>query len=144
MKPILLVVAPYYKDISEMMVAGATAAIYHAGRTAEIVHVPGALEIPAAIAIAHTSGRYSGFVAIGCVLRGETTHYEIVSNESARGLMDVATRQHAAIGNAILTCETMAQAVERADTAQGNKGGEAAIACIKLIELRNTFGLEHS
>jgi 6,7-dimethyl-8-ribityllumazine synthase len=141
-KPILFVVAPYYTELSEMLVTGASAALYNAGRDGEIVSVPGALEIPAAIAIAAQSRRYAGYVALGCVIRGETTHYEIVSNESARALQELGIRQHLAIGNAILTCENMQQATVRADPAQGNKGGEAVLACLKLIELRETFGLE--
>lgn len=144
MKPILIVASPYYKELSEMLISGATAAIYAAGYEAEMLPVPGALEIPAAIAQAHQSDRYSAYVALGCVLRGETTHYEIVSNESARGLMDLSTHKLAAIGNGILTCETMAQAIERADPKQGNKGGEAAQAALRLLQIRQVFGLEHS
>ncbi|MES2984544.1 MAG: 6,7-dimethyl-8-ribityllumazine synthase [Pseudomonadota bacterium] len=144
MKPILLVVAPYYQDISEMLITGATAAIYDAGYTAEMIAVPGALEIPAAISIAQRSERYAGFVALGCVIRGETSHYDTVSNESARGLQDIAIRHHTAIGNGILTCETMAQAVARADTAQGNKGGDAARACLRMVQIRHVFGLDHA
>lgn len=144
MKPILIVVAPYYTDISNALLAGARAAIHAAGYVAEEVAVPGALEIPAAVSIAHASGRYAGFVALGCVIRGETTHYDTVSNESARGLMDIAVTQRAAIGNGILTCETMEQASVRADVTQGNKGGEAAGACLRLIELRRNFGLDNA
>jgi 6,7-dimethyl-8-ribityllumazine synthase len=143
-KAVLIVTAPYYKNISDMLVAGATMAINNAGFKAEMITVPGALEIAAAISIAHGSHRYAGFVALGCVIRGETMHYEIVSNESARGLQDLAVHTQAAIGNGILTCETMEQALARADTAQGNKGGEAALACLRLIELRHLFGLDHA
>ncbi|MDX2095071.1 MAG: 6,7-dimethyl-8-ribityllumazine synthase [Alphaproteobacteria bacterium] len=144
MKPILLVVAPYYQAISEMLVSGATDAIYAAGRTAEMITVPGALEIPAAIALAARSDRYAAYVALGCVIRGETTHYEIVSNESARALMELATHQHLPIGNGILTCETMEQAVARATVAQGNKGGEAAVAALRMLAIAHTFGLDLS
>ena len=129
---LLIVVSPYYRDISEQLVAGAQA-----------ITVPGALEIPAAISIAHESGRFDGFVALGCVLRGETTHYDTVCNESARGLMDIALREHAAIGNGILTCETEAQAIVRADVKQGNKGGEAAQAALRIIEIQQMFGSDH-
>ncbi len=92
--------------------------------------------------MAHESGHYAGFVALGCVLRGETTHYDTVANESARGLMDIALREHAAIGNGILTCETEAQALVRANVNQGNKGGEAARAVLVLIALQQKFGIE--
>lgn len=142
MKPCLIVVAPYYQEISEMLVAGATDALYEAGMSAEMLHVPGALEIPAAIAMGIESKRYSSYVALGCVLRGETSHYEIVSNESARGLQQLSLTHHAAIGNGILTCETEAQAMERANPTKGNKGGEAARAAIRLVEIRRLFGLE--
>jgi len=135
-KPILIVLSPYYKDISDMLVTGATVAVTQAGYAAEIITVPGALEIPPAISLAIVSERYTGYVALGCVLRGETTHYDTVCNESARGLMQLATWHHAAIGNGILTCETEAQAIVRADPKQGNKGGEAAIAAIRLAEIK--------
>jgi len=144
MKPILIVSAPYYTDISAMLVAGARAAIEAAGYGCEIITVPGALEIPAALAMAQRSKKYAGFVATGCVIRGETSHYDIVSNESARGLQQIAITQLAAIGNAILTCETMEQAIVRADPRDGNKGGEAASACIRLLQIRTTLGLDHA
>ncbi len=144
MKPFLLVVSPYYQSISEMLIAGASAAIYGAGNAAEMIAVPGALEIPAAIAMAAKSDRYCGYVALGCVIRGETAHYDIVSNESARALQDLATTRHLAIGNGILTCDTMAQATKRADTKQGNKGGDAAAAAMRMLQIRHLFGLDHS
>jgi len=142
MKPILIVVSPYYADISKQLVLGANAAIQAAGYTAELIEVPGALEIPVAVSMAHESGKYDGFVALGCVLRGETTHYDTVCNESARGLMDIALREHAAIGNGILTCETEEQAIVRADVKQGNKGGEAANAALRIIALRAELGVD--
>ncbi len=144
MKPILLVVAPYYQEISEMLIRGATDAIYAAGHTAEMITVPGALEIPAAVAMAIQSHRYSGFVALGCVIRGETSHYDTVCNESARGLQQLAIEKLTAIGNGILTCETMAQAEERASPTQGNKGGEAAGATLRMLQIRHVFGLDHA
>ncbi|MEJ0010484.1 MAG: 6,7-dimethyl-8-ribityllumazine synthase [Alphaproteobacteria bacterium] len=125
-----------------MLTRGATHAIYAAGATAEMIEVPGAFEIPSAIAAAAASGRYGGFVALGCVIRGETTHYDIISQTSARGLMELATRERLAIGNGILTCENLAQAERRADPALGDKGGEAARACLRLIELHQLFGIE--
>jgi 6,7-dimethyl-8-ribityllumazine synthase len=142
MKPILIVSAPYYTHINTMLVAGARAAIEAAGFRAAMIEVPGALEIPTAVAMAIASERYAGFVATGCVLRGETSHYEIVSNESARGLQQLGITRQAAIGNAILTCENEAQALLRADPAQGNKGGEAANACIRLLHIRDQLGLK--
>lgn len=144
MKPILLVVAPYYQAISEMLVSGATSAIYGAERTAEMITVPGALEIAGAIAMAAKSERYAGYVALGCVIRGETTHYEIVSNESARALQELAIHKHLPIGNGILTVENMAQAIARADPTQGDKGGEAAKAALRMLAIAHVFGLEHS
>ena len=144
MKPLLLVVAPYYQDISEMLVSGATAAIYEAGYEAEMLTVPGAFEIPGAIAMAAESNRYSGFVGLGCVIRGDTTHYDYVCGESARGLQDLSYKNKLAIGFGILTCENMAQAKLRADVAQGNKGAEAARAALRMIEIRQVFGLEHA
>ena len=139
MKPILIVVAPYYTTISQKLVAGAVAAITAAGYPHEIVEVPGALEIPAAINLAVASEYFSGFVALGCVLRGETSHYDTVCNESARGLQEIALRTYAAIGNGILTCETEEQAMVRAEPSHGNKGGEAAVAALRLIKLRTEF-----
>ena len=144
MKPLLLVVAPYYQDISEMLVSGATTAIYEAGYEAEMLTVPGAFEIPGAIAMAAESNRYSGFVALGCVIRGDTTHYDYVCGESARGLMDLSYKNKLAVGFGILTCENVAQAKLRADVAQGNKGAEAARAALRMIEIRQVFGLEHA
>ena len=142
MKPLLLVVAPYYQDISEMLVSGATTTIYQAGYEAEMLTVPGAFEIPAAIRFASASNRYSGYVALGCVIRGDTTHYDYVCGESARGLQELSLRDKLAIGYGILTCENMPQALLRADIAQGNKGGEAARAALRMIEIRQLFGLE--
>lgn len=138
-KPYLLITAPYYQDIANLLLAGARSAIDSAGATHETVAVPGALEIPLAAALAVESGRYAGIVALGCVLRGETTHYDTVANESARGLMELGIRTRTAIGNGILTCETMEQAILRADPAQGNKGGEAAHAALRLNAIRATL-----
>ena len=141
MKPVLLVVAPYYREIADMLITGARAALEQAGHPHELIEVPGAFEIPAAIALAHKSGRYDGYVALGCVIRGETSHYDIVCNESARGLQNLAVREHAAIGLGILTTEDIQQAILRADPAQGNKGGEAAQAALRMIQLKREFGV---
>ena len=98
--------------------------------------VPGALEIPAAIAMAHATGQFEGYVALGCVIRGETTHYELVSGESCRGLMDLSVRERLAIGNGILTVENQLQALERADPSRQDKGGGAAAAALALVAWR--------
>jgi 6,7-dimethyl-8-ribityllumazine synthase len=139
MAKFLIVEARFYAHLNDMLVAGATAAIEAAGHQAEAVTVPGALEIPAVIALAAETGRYDGFVAIGVVIRGETYHFEIVSGESARGIMAL-TLDGLAIGNGILTVEDEAQALVRADPAQKDKGGEAAKAALALLDLRQKFG----
>lgn len=133
MKPLLIVASPYYADIHAMLLAGAERVLKQGGHSYELALVPGALEIPGAVAIAHRSGNYSGYIALGCVIRGETHHFDIVANESARGLMDLSVRECACIGNGILTTENEAQAILRADPAQGDKGGEAASAALALI-----------
>src|SRR5687768_17094716 len=121
-----------------MLLEGARTAIEAAGHKHETITVPGALEVPAAIALAARSGRFCAFVALGVVIRGETYHFEIVSEESARGLMQL-TLQGFAIGNGILTVENEAQAIARADGAQGDKGGGAARAALALFELRERY-----
>jgi len=113
---------------------GATAA--EAGVSVEHLIVPGALEIPPAIAVANHARRFDAYVALGCVIRGETTHYELVAGESCRGLMDLGIRDRALIGNGILTVENEAQALVRADPAQGDKGGDAAMAALALLAWR--------
>lgn len=141
MRKVLMIVAPYYEAIAEQLVAGASAVLEAEGCATEILHVPGAFEIPAAIAMAHRTGAYDGYVALGCVIRGETTHYDYVCGESARGLQELALREHTAIGYGILTCENMEQAKARAATTQGDKGGEAARAVLRMMELRQKFGI---
>lgn len=138
MSTFLLVEARFYPDLNDMLLTGARAAIEAAGHKHETLTVPGALEIPGAIALAARSGRYCGFVGIGIVIRGETYHFEIVSNESARGIMDL-TLQGYAIGNGILTVENEEQAVVRCDPAQLDKGGAAAKAALALYELRDDY-----
>lgn len=135
----LIVEARFYDHLNDMLVAGAKAALKAAGHTADVITVPGALEIPAAISLAEASGDYEGYVAIGVVIRGETYHFEIVAGESARGVMAL-TMDGIAIGNGILTVENEAQALVRADPAQKDKGGEAAKAAIALLELKERFG----
>jgi len=139
MAKLLIVEARFYDHLNDMLVAGARAAIAAAGHKAEVITVPGALEIPGAIALADQTGDYAGYVAIGVVIRGETYHFEIVAGESARGIMAL-TMDGIAIGNGILTVENEAQAIVRADPAQKNKGGEAALAALALMELRTRFG----
>lgn len=132
---VLVVEARFYPDISDALYEGAMKVLTGAGVTTERVAVPGALEIPGAIRQA--AGRYDGFVALGCVIRGETHHFEIVSNESARGLMDLTVRDGLCIGNGILTVESEEQALVRAAPDRGNKGGDAANACLALIQLKS-------
>ena len=139
MARVLLVGAGFYRHIFELQLQGAVAALEAGGHAHELVEVPGALEIPAAIAIAAETGRYDAFVALGCVIRGETFHFEIVAGESARGLMAL-TLDGLAIGNGILTVENEAQALARADPQQKDKAGEAVAAALSLLDLRQRFG----
>ena len=138
MAKFLIVEARFYDHLNDMLVAGAKAALKSAGHEVEVITVPGALEIPGAIALADQSDMYDGYVAIGVVIRGETYHFEIVAGESARGIMAL-TMDGVAIGNGILTVENEEQAIVRADPKQKDKGGEAAKAAIALLELRNRF-----
>lgn len=135
MAKFLIVEARFYDELNDLLVAGARAALEAEGHEAEVLTVPGALEIPGAIALASESGRYDGYVAIGVVIRGETYHFEIVAGESARGILAL-TMDGLAIGNGILTVENEAQALVRADPAQKDKGGEAAKAALALFHLR--------
>jgi 6,7-dimethyl-8-ribityllumazine synthase len=138
MAKFLIVEARWYDHLNDMLIAGAQAALDAAGHKSEVLTVPGSLEIPAAVAMAAETGRYDGFVAIGVVIRGETYHFEVVSNESARGLMAL-TLDGIAIGNGILTVENEAQALDRADPARKNTGGEAATAAIRMLEIAQSF-----
>jgi len=138
MATILLAEARFYPHLNDMLLGGARAVIEAAGHSHETLTVPGALELPGAIALAARSGRFCAFVAIGVVIRGETYHFEVVSEESARGLMDL-TLQGFAIGNGILTVENEDQAVVRADPSQGDKGGGAAKAALALYALREQY-----
>ena len=139
MSTILLVEARFYPHLNDMLLDGARKAIEAAGHKHETLTVPGALELPGAIALAARSGRFCAFVALGVVIRGETYHFELVSNESARGLMDL-TVQGFAIGNGVLTMENEEQAIVRADPTQGDKGGDAARAALALYDLREKYG----
>lgn len=135
---VLIAVAPYYQSIADDLVAGARAEIEATGAAHETVEVPGALELPTVIRMAYRGGDYDGFVALGCVIRGETTHYETVCNDSSRGLMLLGL-EGACIGNGILTVESEAQARVRADPKAANKGGGAAAAALHLIALGRRF-----
>lgn len=147
MAKFLIVEARFYDHLNDMLVAGAKAAIEEAGHQADVLTVPGALEVPGAISIAAESGRYDGFVALGVVIRGETYHFDVVSNESARGIMAL-TMDGIAIGNGILTVEDEAQALVRAGPVvpgnnhadqKGDKGGAAAKAAIRMLEIAGQF-----
>ncbi|MEM1384859.1 MAG: 6,7-dimethyl-8-ribityllumazine synthase [Pseudomonadota bacterium] len=135
---VLLVVAPFYRQIADHLIAGAEAALVPVNARVERAEVPGALEIPTAIRLASRAGRFDGYVALGCVIRGETTHYETVCNDSSRGLTLLGLEGFC-IGNGILTVETEAQAIQRADPGQLDKGGGAAQAALHLIALARRF-----
>ena len=139
MATILIVEARFYPHLNDMLLAGARAAIEAAGHKHETITVPGALEVPAAIALAARSGSFCAFVALGVVIRGETFHFEIVAQESARGLLAL-TLDGFAIGNGILTVENEAQAIARADPAEADKGGDAARAALALFDLAERYG----
>ena len=138
MTKLLIVEARFYDAIADAALAGATAALKAAGATWEVLTVPGALEIPAAIAFADASGDYDGYVALGCVIRGETYHFEVVAGESARAIMAL-TLDGLAIGNGILTVENEAQAWARAKPSEKDKGGEAAKAALAMIAIKARF-----
>jgi 6,7-dimethyl-8-ribityllumazine synthase len=138
MTHILIVEARFYDGIADALLEGAVAALEAAGATHERVSVPGALEIPAAIALAEGASRFDGYVALGCVIRGETFHFEVVAGESARGLMALSL-DGLAIGNGILTVENEAQAWARARRTDKDKGGEAALATLAMLALREQF-----
>lgn len=145
---ILIVEARYYEDIADELLRGARASLDEAGASHEVITVPGAFEIPVAVRMALRSmdfrggqRRYDGFVALGCVIRGETSHYDYVCGESARKLQDIACEFTLALGYGILTCENQEQAWARARVAERNKGGEAARACLEMIEVKRFFHL---
>jgi len=139
MAHVLIVEARFYDHLNDLLLQGARAAIEQAGHSHETVTVPGALEAPAAIALAAETGRYDAFVALGVVIRGETYHFEIVAGESARGIMAL-TLDGLAVGNGILTVENEAQALARARPDEKDKGGEAAKAALAMLALRERFG----
>jgi 6,7-dimethyl-8-ribityllumazine synthase len=146
---ILVVESRYYEDIADQMMDGLVQEFEKVGATHERIEVPGAFEIPAAIRfairsmnfISLTSKRYHGFAAMGCVIRGETDHYEYICRESARALQELAMQYSIALGYGILTCNTREQAEQRASVTGGNKGGETAKACLAMVELKKQFQL---
>jgi 6,7-dimethyl-8-ribityllumazine synthase len=145
---VMLAVARFYGEIADELVRGATAALKNAGATWEVVEVPGAFEIPAAVSTAVRSlefvgarRRFDGYVALGCVIRGETTHYDYVCGETSRALQDLAVQYCLALGFGLLTVENKQQAEERAGVDRRDKGGEAARVCLSMIEMKRTFGL---
>lgn len=142
-KPVklLVVVAPYYKDITDNLVAGAKATAAACGAEVQVIEVPGALEVPTAIALAERQAQFDGYVALGCVIRGETTHYDTVCNDSSRAI-SLLGLQGACIGNGILTVENRAQAEVRADPAAQNKGGGAAAAALHLVALSRNWATQ--
>jgi 6,7-dimethyl-8-ribityllumazine synthase len=142
---LLIIEARFYEDLSDELAAGAIAALKRAGASYQRVAVPGALEIPAALAMALEAEEdggthYDGFVCLGCVIRGETYHFDIVAGQSARALMELAVDEALAVGNGILTVENEAQAWARARVSEGNKGGAAAEAALTMIALRGRLG----
>ena len=134
----LIIEARFYDHLNDMLIAGARAVLENAGHDVDVLTVPGALEIPGAIALAAESQQYAGYVAIGVVIRGETYHFEIVAGESARGIMALSM-DGLAIGNGILTVENEEQALVRADSSQKDKGGEAAKAALAMLDLQAKF-----
>ncbi|MEC9368851.1 MAG: 6,7-dimethyl-8-ribityllumazine synthase [Pseudomonadota bacterium] len=142
---VLVIEARFYNDIADELLRGARTALASRGVACEVIQVPGALEIPVALSIAidgrkvGRAGGHHGCVALGCVIRGETSHYDIVAGESARALMDMGVRHALPVGNGILTVDSREQAWVRAAIDQGNKGGTAVEACLALIEARNRF-----
>jgi 6,7-dimethyl-8-ribityllumazine synthase len=138
---LLLVEARFYDDIADLLLEGARRALEQAEVTFDRVTVPGALEIPAAIRLALEGADYDAFVALGCVIRGETSHYDIVAGESARGLMDLAVHRGALVGNGILTTDDGRQARVRADPDGKDKGGAAARAALALLQIKRCFRL---
>ena len=135
----LIIEARFYDDILDSLVEGAIEKLEHSGFEYDRLQVPGALEIPAAIAMAADTSFFIGFVALGCIIRGQTSHYDIVSNESARGLLYLSIEKKLAIGNGIITVENVEQAWDRARTSRKNKGGDAALAAIKMHSIKALY-----
>ena len=139
MTKVLIIEARYYSEINDMLLGGARAELEKSGAKYDVLTVPGALEIPAALKFVHESKPYDAYVVLGCVIRGETSHYDIVCNESARGVYNLVMEHGLALGNGILTVEDDDQALARADKARKNKGGEAAKAALHMLDLRRKY-----
>ena len=139
-RKVLIIEARYYDHINNLLLQGAVDALDQSGTPYDVVTVPGALEISAALNFAVKGGAYDAYVLLGCIIRGETTHYDVVQNESSRGVYKLVLKHDLALGNAILTVENEAQALVRADPAQKDKGGEAAKAALAMLELKGRFG----
>ncbi|MCB1537495.1 MAG: 6,7-dimethyl-8-ribityllumazine synthase [Rhodospirillales bacterium] len=135
----LVIEARFYQEIADQMFVGAARVLEAAGMAVERIDVPGALEIPAALQMAALSGRYDAFVVTGCVIRGETYHFEIVCGESAHGISSVTLAHELCVGNAVLTVNTIEQAAERADPDRLDKGGDAARAAVRMLEVKKAF-----
>lgn len=136
---ILIIEARFYTHISDLLLEGTTRYLSNNNVAYDIINVPGALEIPSALSFAAQTHEYQGYVVLGCVIRGETGHYDIVCNESARGIYSVALAHDLAVGNGILTVDNEAQAIVRADPSQKNKGADAAVAALSLLELKKKY-----
>ena len=141
MKKILIITAGFYKDYQQMLLSGAGAELEKSGVKYKTLEVPGCFEIPAALGMAIASGKYDGFVTLGCVIRGQTTHYDYVCNESARGINQLAIDKNVSVGFGIITAENDEQAFVRADPKQKNVGGRAAAACLAMIDIKEKMGL---
>jgi 6,7-dimethyl-8-ribityllumazine synthase len=141
MSRVFVAVARFYKDLAHTLEQGACARLNKEGIAYDIADVPGAFELPGAIRLAIASGKYNGYIALGCVIRGETTHYDYVCTESARGLNELALQHLAPIGYGVLTVETEEQAWERAALDRGNKGADAAEACLAMMEIRKNLNV---
>lgn len=141
MKKILIVQARFYEEIADNMTKAAIDTVMEAGFEFEVINLPGVFELPAAISMAIASEKYDAYIALGCVIRGETTHYDYVCNESARGLNDLAIKHNVAIGYGVITAENRQQANVRADKAQKNVGGKAANAAIAMLKLKENMGV---
>jgi 6,7-dimethyl-8-ribityllumazine synthase len=140
---VLIVESRYHEDVADALADGATAALEKGGAQFERLSVPGALEIPPAIALAAATHRFDGYIGLGCVIRSGTFHFEMIAAESAHGLMRLGLEQRLCIGNGILACENEDEALRLADFARGDAGGEAARACLTLMQWRARLGLHH-
>ena len=141
MKKILIISAGFYKDYEQMLLDGATVELDKAGVKYKTIEVPGCFEIPAALAMAIETSKYDGFITLGCVIRGQTTHYDYVCTESARGINQLAMDKKIAVGFGIITAENDEQAFARADKKEKNVGGRAALACLAMIAIKDKMDI---